>query len=87
MLCMMNIKKGGQDSMTTKQLWEIDITLCRTFDGTKEEAIAEAEDDWDYFQDGYDKNDWTNKPVGEATITPINKKSKPTGYTHQIGRV
>ena len=79
--------------MTTKQLWEINITLCRTFDGTKEEAIAEAEDDWDYFQDGYDKNDWTNKPVGEATITPINKKSKPIDtsvtwneWKHQIVR-
>ena len=67
-----------------RKLWEIQITLCRTMDGTKEEAIAEAEDDWDYFQEGYDKGDWNNKPIGEACVTQINEWSKHIGHSHWL---
>ena len=67
-----------------RKLWEINITLCRTIDGTKEEAIAEAEDDWEYFQEGYDKGSWNNKPIGEAYVTPINEWSKHIGSTHKL---
>ena len=66
------------------KLWEIHITLVRVFDGTEEDALAAAYDDWDYFQNNYDKGNWNNKPVGEAYVTPINEWSKHIGSSHQL---
>ena len=69
-----------------KQSWKIEITLCRTFDGTEEEAIAEAEDDWDYFQNDYENGRWNNKPIGEASVTPVNEWSKHIGDSHYLNQ-
>ena len=70
--------------MSKKQLWVIDISLVRYIEGTKADVIAEAEDDWEYFQSQYDNGRWNNKPVGEAGVTPINEWSKHTGATHWL---
>ena len=70
--------------VSVSKLWEIQITLCRTFDGTKEEAIDAAEDDWEYFQGGYNIGEWNNKPIGEAYVSPINEWSKHIVSTHKL---
>lgn len=72
--------------MKQQGLWAIEVRLIRYFDGTKEEAIDAAEDDWDYFQEDYDNGRWNNKPIGEAYVTPINEWSKHIGTTHQLSK-
>ena len=72
--------------MSKKELFAIEIRLIRYFDGTEEEAIAEAEDDWDYFQNECENGRWNNKPIGEASVTPINEWSKHIGDSHYLNK-
>ena len=47
-----------------KRSWCWDITLRRTFDGTKEDAIDHAQDDFDWYKEQVDGGDNVNFPCG-----------------------
>jgi len=53
-----------------KHSWCIEITLRRTFDGSKEDAIDLAYEDFDYFGEQVDGGDFVNFPTG-LTIQEI----------------
>ena len=57
-----------------KQTWNIEITLCRSFNGTKEEAEEVAQSDWLWYESQVDGNDNVNYPC-DLTINEINTKS------------
>ena len=61
-----------------KQSWQIETTLIRTFDGTKEEAEVVAKEDLEYYQDQVDGDQFVNIPVS-FNITEI----KPRGHECQ----
>ena len=44
-------------------IWNIIITLCRTFDGTKDEAEEQAQDDYDFYQSQLDGGEFVNFPT------------------------
>jgi hypothetical protein len=44
--------------------WCIEIVLCRTYDGSYEDAVALAEQDFDYYQSQVDGGDNVNSPCG-----------------------
>ena len=58
------------------QTWNIEITLCRTFDGTKEEAEEIAQSDWLWYESQLDGNDNVNYPC-DMTIIEIKAGENP----------
>jgi|TARA_R100001530_G_scaffold127068_1_gene96200 hypothetical protein len=64
--------------------WAIDITLRRTYDGTKEEAVELANEDWDYYESQLDGGEFVSfpqalevyevHPLGGVVVSHINNK-------------
>jgi len=67
-----------------KQTWAIDITLRRTYDGTKEEAVELANEDWDFYESQLDGCEFVSfpqnlevyevYPLNNVVVSHINKE-------------
>ena len=66
------------------QTWAIDITLRRTYDGTKKEAEEIANEDWNYYESQLDGGEFVSFPqaldiyevesLGGVVVSHINNK-------------
>jgi hypothetical protein len=66
-------------SKNKQHSWSIEIVLCRTYDGSYEDAVVLAEQDFNYYQGQVDGNDNVNFPCG-MTIQELPYQGKGENY-------
>jgi hypothetical protein len=70
-------------SVEKPQTWAIDITLRRTFDGTKEEAEEIANEDWDYYESQLDGGEFVSFPQNLEVYEVASLGGVVTSYLHK----